>query len=73
MSNNKVVASDGIQEEVLLELDEIPNINAITKSENRVLAAFSTSAGQTVCIADLRNFYAEIYYENPLSIIHIWY
>jgi len=63
MSNNKVVASDGIQEEVLLELDEIPNINAITKSENRVLAAFSTSAGQTVCIADLRNFYAEIYYE----------
>lgn len=61
MSNNRIVASDGTQEEVLYELDEIPNINSIIQSENRVLAGFM---GQILCIVDLRNFYIETYNES---------
>ena len=60
VSDNRIVASDGTQEEVLVALDNMTNINSIVNSENRVLAAF----GQCLCIVDLRDFSVETYYEN---------
>jgi len=73
VSNNKIVASDGIHEEVLYELDDAPNINVISRSENRVLGVFSANQKQTLCIIDLRNFKTETYQEksaiNPSYIV----